>query len=46
MLDVDVGVKFRTLSVKCAKIFDQDCRKPYQKHEYRVGRKFSMLAYM
>jgi hypothetical protein len=25
MLVVDVGVKFRTVSVKCANIFDQDC---------------------
>ena len=25
MLVIDVGVKFRTVSVKCANIFDQDC---------------------
>jgi hypothetical protein len=26
MLVIEVGVKFRTVSVKCANIFDQDCR--------------------
>jgi hypothetical protein len=26
MLVIDMGVKFRTVSVKCANIFDQDCR--------------------
>jgi hypothetical protein len=26
MLVIDVGVKFRIVSVKCANIFDQDCR--------------------
>jgi hypothetical protein len=25
MLVIDVGVKFHTVSVKCADIFDQDC---------------------
>jgi hypothetical protein len=25
MLVIDVGVKFRTVSVKCANIVDQDC---------------------
>jgi hypothetical protein len=25
MLVIKVGVKFRTVSVKCANIFDQDC---------------------
>ena len=25
MLVIEVGVKFRTVSVKCANIFDQDC---------------------
>jgi hypothetical protein len=25
MLVIDVGVKFHTVSVKCANIFDQDC---------------------
>jgi hypothetical protein len=25
MLAIDVGVKFRTVSVKCANIFDRDC---------------------
>ena len=25
MLVFDVGVKFRTVSVKCANVFDQDC---------------------
>jgi hypothetical protein len=25
MLVIDVGVKFRTVRVKCANIFDQDC---------------------
>jgi hypothetical protein len=28
MLVIDVGVKFRTVSVKCANIFDQDCSNP------------------
>jgi hypothetical protein len=26
MLVIEVGVEFRTVSVKCANIFDQDCR--------------------
>ena len=42
MLVIDVGVKFRTVSVKCANIFDQDCSYIYlcAFAEFKRGRQY------
>jgi hypothetical protein len=45
MLVIEVGVKFRTVSVKCANIFDQDCPNIKMKLKFMYIYNFEMISF-